>query len=59
MAKDYTDLEDGFIELIQEFYEEIYGDSILLIQSGYSEGIIVIDGLFWDSWSNEERDSFC
>jgi len=54
----FNEVYYGFKELIEEYYDEIYDQSILIIQSGYSEGLIVLDGELWDSWSDEERDSF-
>lgn len=53
----FNEVYHSFIELIADFYQEIYGTPIILFQSGYSEGILVFDGEYFDSLSDEERDS--
>ena len=47
---------DTFIELIADYYQEVFDEHIYVFQSGYAEGIVIYDGKYYDSLSQEERD---
>lgn len=48
----------NMLELLADFYNELYDKSIHVIQSGYSEGVKVCTGVYWDSLDDSEKDCF-
>jgi hypothetical protein len=53
----FNEIYYGALNLIQEFYDEIFDENTLLIQSGYSEGIIFITSEEFEKLEDYEKDS--